>query len=150
MRHDAARRQALRAFGPVEPTKEACRDARGTARLESTVRDVRYTWRSFRRASLVALTIVTTVGRGPLVAVAFTIFNAFVLRVDEVRNPDELFAIRAQVLLDPNLRGNAGFQRPVEYLARVSSHDRRSSRMNAEKRLSLRMGSSSGSRSNQG
>ena len=31
MRPDAARLQALRTFGAVEATKEACRDARGTA-----------------------------------------------------------------------------------------------------------------------
>ena len=82
MRPDAARLQALRTFGAVEPTKEACRDARGTALVDSVVRDVRYTCRSFLRAPLVALTIVTTVGLGlGLVAVVFTILNAFIFRV---------------------------------------------------------------------
>ena len=53
--------------------------------------------RSFRRAPLAALTIVATVGLGlGLVAVVFTIFNAFVFRVDEVRNPYELFAVERQ------------------------------------------------------
>ena len=33
MRPDAARLQALRMFGAVEPTKEACRDSRGTVLL---------------------------------------------------------------------------------------------------------------------
>ena len=62
-----------------------------------SVRDVRYACRSFRRAPLVALTIVTTVGLGlGLVAVVFTILNAFVFRVDEVRNPYELFAVERQ------------------------------------------------------
>ena len=97
MRPDAARLQALRMFGGVEPTKEACRDARGTALLDNVVRDVRYACRSFRRAPLVALTIVTTVGLGlGLVAVVFTILNAFIFRVDEVRNPHELFAVERQ------------------------------------------------------
>ena len=97
MRPDAARLQALRMFGAVEPTKEACRDARGTALLDSVVRDVRYACRSFRRAPLVALTIVTTVGLGlGLVAVVFTLLNAFIFRVDEVRNPHELFAVERQ------------------------------------------------------
>jgi predicted permease len=97
MRPDAARLQALRMFGAVEPTKEACRDARGTALLDSVVRDVRYACRSFRRAPLVALTIVTTVGLGlGLVAVVFTILNAVIFRVDEVRNPHELFAVERQ------------------------------------------------------
>jgi hypothetical protein len=44
----------------------------------------------------------------------------------------------------------SAYQRTAEYFARVSSHDRRSSRMNAKNRASLRTGSSSGSRSNQG
>ncbi len=69
----------------------------GTALLENVARDVRYACRSFLRAPLVALTIVTTVGLGlGLVAVVFTILNAFVFRVDEVRNPHELFAVERQ------------------------------------------------------
>ncbi|HET9468737.1 MAG TPA: ABC transporter permease [Vicinamibacterales bacterium] len=62
--------------------------------LESIARDLRYTVRSFRRAPLAALTIVATVALGlGLVAVVFTILNGFVFRVDEVRNPHELFAL---------------------------------------------------------
>ena len=94
MRPEAARRQALQTFGAVELTKEACRDARGTQLIDHIVRDIRFTWRSFRRAPLVALTIVSTVGLGlGMVAVVFTILNAYVFRVDEVRNPSELFAV---------------------------------------------------------
>ena len=59
-----------------------------TVLLESVVRDIRFTLRSFRRTPLVALTIVATVGLGlGLIAVVFTILNAYVFRVDEVRNP---------------------------------------------------------------
>jgi hypothetical protein len=65
-----------------------------TAFLDSVVRDVLYACRSFRRAPLVALTIVTTVALGlGLVAVVFTLLNAFIFRVDEVHNPHELFAV---------------------------------------------------------
>ena len=68
-----------------------------TVLLESLVRDIRFTLRSFRRTPLVALTIVTTVALGlGLVAVVFTILNAFVFRADEVRNPHELFAVERQ------------------------------------------------------
>ncbi len=106
MRHDAAHRQALRAFGGVEPTKEDCRDARGTALFDTAVRDVRYACRSFRRAPLAALTIVTTVGLGlGLVAVVFTILNAYVFRVDEVRNPRELFGVERQRSFNDEFRG---------------------------------------------
>ena len=120
MRPDAARLQALRAFGGVEPTTEACRDARGTALLDSVVRDVRYACRSFRRAPLVALTIVTTVGLGlGLVAVVFTILNAYIFRVDEVRHPHELFAVERQ--RSANAEPEA-FTRP-EYEALVRETD---------------------------
>jgi predicted permease len=66
-------------------------------RLESVVRDIRFTLRSFRKAPLVALTIVITVALGlGLVAVVFTVLNAFIFRADEVRNPHELFAVGHQ------------------------------------------------------
>src|SRR5918994_1203828 len=67
------------------------------ALLDDVARDVRYAIRSFRRAPLVALTIVTTVGLGlGLVAVVFTLLNLMIFRVDEVRNPHELFAVERQ------------------------------------------------------
>jgi len=92
-----ARTRAMARFGSVTVAADACRDARGTALLDSVMRDVRYAGRSFRRAPLVALTIVTTVALGlGLVTVVFTLLNAFIFRVDEVRNPHELFAVERQ------------------------------------------------------
>jgi predicted permease len=65
--------------------------------MDNLVRDVRYASRSFRRTPLVALTIVTTVGLGlGLVAVVFTLLNLMIFRVDEVRDPHELFAVERQ------------------------------------------------------
>jgi predicted permease len=81
----------------LEPTKEACRDARATALVDNLVRDVQYACRSCRRTPLVAATIVTTVALGlGLVAAVFTFLNAVIFRVDEVRNPHELFAVERQ------------------------------------------------------
>ena len=92
-----ARTRAMARFGSVTVAADECRDARGTAMLDSVVRDVLYAGRSFRRTPLVALTIVTTVGLGlGLVTVVFTLLNAFIFRVDEVRNPHELFAVERQ------------------------------------------------------
>jgi putative ABC transport system permease protein len=57
------------------------------------MRDILYAFRTFRRAPLAAITIVATVGLGlGLVAVVFTFYSAFFLRVDAVPNPAELFA----------------------------------------------------------
>ena len=65
--------------------------------VENLGRDLRYAVRSFVRAPLVALTIVMTVAIGlGLIAVVFTILNAYVFRVDDVRNPHELFAVERQ------------------------------------------------------
>jgi predicted permease len=83
--------------GGVRDRTDILQGARGTTLFDSVIRDVRYAGRSFRRAPLVAVTIVTTVGLGlGLVAVVFTILNAFIFRVDEVRNPHELFAVERQ------------------------------------------------------
>jgi hypothetical protein len=65
--------------------------------LDSVARDIRFTWRSLRRAPLAALTIVATVGLGlGLVAAVFTVLNSFVFRADDVRNPHELFGVDRQ------------------------------------------------------
>jgi putative ABC transport system permease protein len=62
--------------------------------IDTLVRDVRYAWRTLRRAPLAAATIVVTVGLGlGLVAAVYTILNAVVFRVDEVRSPHELFSV---------------------------------------------------------
>ncbi len=66
----------------------------GTRFIDDTVRDVRYALRTFRRAPLVAVTIVSTVALGlGLVAVAFTMLNALVFRVDAVPDVHEMFAV---------------------------------------------------------
>src|SRR3954464_7429882 len=65
--------------------------------FESVLREIRYAVRSFRHAPVVALTIVMTVAVGlGLVAVVFTFLNAVIFRPDDVRNPDELFAVERQ------------------------------------------------------
>jgi predicted permease len=66
----------------------------GRSVFETLAHDVNFALRTLRRTPLVALTVVSTIALGlGVVAVAFTFFNAFFLRVDAVRNPDELFAV---------------------------------------------------------
>jgi predicted permease len=84
-------------LGSVTVAADECRDARSTALVDGLVRDIRYACRSFRHAPLAALTIVTTVALGlGLVAAVFTFLNSVIFRVDEVRNPHELFAVERQ------------------------------------------------------
>jgi len=89
-----ARARARVRFGSASLAAEECRDARGTALVDTAVRDVLYALRTFRRTPTVALTIVGTVALGlGLVGAAFTIFNDFVFRVDAVQDPGALFAV---------------------------------------------------------
>ena len=90
-----ARTQARARFGSVPLTADQCRDARGTAFFDALVLDIRYAFTMFRRAPLVALTIVGTVALGlGLVTVVFTFYDALFLRTDAVRNPAELFEVQ--------------------------------------------------------
>ena len=89
-----ARAMARARFGPVPLAADECRDARGTAFVDNTVRDFLYALRTFRRAPLAAFTIVSTVALGlGLVAVAFTMLNALLFRVDAVHDVHEMFAV---------------------------------------------------------
>ncbi len=89
-----ARAKALARFGPVALSADECRDARGTAFVDNTVRDILYAFRTFQRSPLVAFTIVSTVALGlGLIAVVFTMLNALLFRVDQVPDVHELFAV---------------------------------------------------------
>src|SRR5262245_35388854 len=91
---DQARTRARARFGAVPLAADQCRDARGTGFVEDVARDVLYALRTFRRAPLAALTIVATVSLGlGLIAAAFTLYSAFFLRGDAVRNVSELAAV---------------------------------------------------------
>src|SRR5207302_8714593 len=64
MSRDAAVRRARLEFGGVEQMKEASRDMRGTARLESVARDLRFGVRSLRSRAAFALTVIATLTLG--------------------------------------------------------------------------------------
>ncbi len=90
-----ARARARARFGPVPLAADQCRDARGIGLLEDLTRDIFYALRTFRRAPLSALTIVATVALGlGLVTAVFAVYSVFMLRVDAVRSPGELFAVQ--------------------------------------------------------
>ena len=91
---DEARAKAQARFGSTTVVADECRDERGTAFVDNTIRDVRFALRSFRRAPLAAFTIVATVAIGlGVVAVLFTILNMFLFRVDTVPDISEMYAV---------------------------------------------------------
>ncbi|MDB4878340.1 MAG: permease [Gemmatimonadetes bacterium] len=90
-----ARALARREFGNLDLVKEDARDVRGLRPVEEIAQDVRYALRAFRRAPTFALSVVLTIGLGiGLTASVFTIFNAYVLRPFDVRDPHSLYSLQ--------------------------------------------------------
>ena len=91
MQHEAALRRARLEFGGVEQTKETSRDVRGTARLESIMRDVRFGVRSLKSQPAFTLTVIITLalGIGANTAI-FTLVDALLLRPLPVSHPEQL------------------------------------------------------------
>lgn len=90
----AARARAQARFGSTALTADRCRDERGTAVVDHTMRDVQYALRTFAKAPLAAFTIVVTVAIGlGVVAVLFTVLNALLFRVDQVPDIGEMYAV---------------------------------------------------------
>ncbi len=88
-----ARRQARVRFGPKPLIEDQCRDARGIGLLETLCQDMRYAFRSFRRAPTFAMTVIGTIALGlGLNAAFFTLFDAYVLRPLAVRDPYSLYS----------------------------------------------------------
>jgi predicted permease len=89
-RQEALRRARLE-FGGAEQIKEECRDARGTAMLESFLRDLRYASRVLRARPGFAAVVVLSLGLGIGATTSiFTVINAVLLRTLPVRDPRDL------------------------------------------------------------
>jgi predicted permease len=87
-----ARRRARVRFGPKALIEDQCRDARGIGFIETLRQDIRYALRSFRRAPTFAITVIATIALGlGANAAVFTLFNAYLLRPLEVRDPYSLY-----------------------------------------------------------
>jgi predicted permease len=89
-----ARQRARARFGSAALAADECRDERGTAVIDNTIRDIQYALRTFKRAPLTAVTIVVTVAIGlGVVAVLFTILNTFLFRLDNVPDITQMYAV---------------------------------------------------------
>jgi predicted permease len=102
---DDARAAARREFGGVEQMKERYRDQISLPGLETTLRDLRYALRTFRRRPGFVIAVVLSLSLGiGLNSAIFTVLNAVILRPLPVRNPQELFLALPQ---DPDVPGTS-------------------------------------------
>jgi len=94
MNPESARAAARKAFGNVARAKERFYETSRWTVVDQFFQDLRYAWRWMRQSpSFVATTVATlAVGLG-LLTIAFTIFNAYVLRPFAIRDPKGLHQI---------------------------------------------------------
>jgi len=91
---DRARQEALRAFGNVALARERFYEKSRWVWLEQAAQDLRYAWRTLRQSpSFFATTVLTLMVGIGVTTVAFTVFNAYVLRPYAVRTPSSLYQI---------------------------------------------------------
>jgi putative ABC transport system permease protein len=89
-----AERRARLAFGGVDRTKEASRDTRGTARLETLLRDMRYAARVLRSRPTFTLSVVLVLGIGiGANSAVFTLVDALLLRMLPVPHAEQLVTV---------------------------------------------------------
>src|SRR5262245_1464627 len=90
-----ARRLARAQFGSTALIEDQVRDARGIHLFETLLQDLRYAIRSFRRTPTFAITVVATIALGlGLNTAIFTIFNTYVLKPFDVRDPHALYEVK--------------------------------------------------------
>jgi predicted permease len=90
-----ARLRAQARFGSTTLTADQCRDERGIAAIDNTIRDIQYALRTFTKAPLAAFTIVATVAIGlGVVAVLFTVLNTLIFRVDNVPDISQMYEVQ--------------------------------------------------------
>jgi predicted permease len=110
-RDDAVCR-ARQAMGGLEQVKEECRDARGVATLESTLRDLQYGLRQLRRSPGFAGVVIASLalGIGANTAI-FTLIDSVLLRSLPVADPASLqFVARYQPQFGPGPLYGYGYE----------------------------------------
>jgi hypothetical protein len=86
--------QAQRIFGNAMAIREETRDMWGFPSIDTLAQDIRYAWRGLRASPAFVATTVLTLAVGlSIVTIAFTIFNAYVLRPFAVRDPGSLHVL---------------------------------------------------------
>src|SRR5215216_6888277 len=97
MHPDDVNYAALKSFGPLERSKEECRDARGVRLIEEFLQDLRYGKRLLAKNPGVTLIAIVTLalGIGANTAI-FSVVNAFLLRPLPYGNAERLVMVDSQ------------------------------------------------------
>src|SRR5579872_1611950 len=94
MSESDARIIARRQFGPVDFTKEQCRDMRRVSLLEDLARDLVYAFRLLMKSPGFTLTAVLSLALGiGANTVVFSVLNALVLKPLPVAEPDRIYFV---------------------------------------------------------
>lgn len=121
MKPEEARRAALRDFGGVESAKEQYRERSSIALIETTLQDIRYALRSFRRGPGYAVTAITVMALAIGANTAmFSVLHALLLEPLPYAAPDELAMLWTE---DPSqgVREGRAAYRDIEQWQRLAA-----------------------------